>query len=114
MVESYLQKLQGKLEVIDYIPRNELLERLASMDFLVNFDNNTSVQLPSKLIDYAVVGRPVLNISHKFNGEHVKEFIRRDYSKQMQLPDPIKYHIRNISKLFITLFNILILLVTCK
>jgi len=54
MLLPFKQLLQDKLEIRDYIPRNDLIIALSGMDFLINFDNNTNTQLPSKLIDYAI------------------------------------------------------------
>ncbi len=103
MLESYLPKLDGRLEIFDYIPRHELLDKLANMDFLVNFDNNTDVQIPSKLIDYAIVGRPVLNITRGFCGDDLISFLKKDYSKKMMIPDIKQYHISLIAQKFIEL-----------
>lgn len=76
---------------------------LNTMDFLVNFDNNTALNSPSKLIDYAITGRPVLNIEKTFNREHLQEFLNGDYRNKMELPDPECYHIKNISNRFLSL-----------
>jgi hypothetical protein len=103
LLDDYKIKLNEKLLISDYIPRSELMEVLADMDFLINFDNNTSLNSPSKLIDYAITGRPVLNIKNNFSGEDLMAFLRSDYSKKMQLPDPEQFHIRNISKQFLDL-----------
>jgi hypothetical protein len=73
------------------------------MDFLVNFDNNTSLNSPSKLIDYAITGRPVLNIEKTFNKEYLSEFLNGDYRNRMELPDPKGYHIKHISDRFLSL-----------
>jgi hypothetical protein len=104
LLDEYKVKLNEKLIISDYIPRSELMKVLAKMDFLINFDNNTSLNSPSKLIDYAIVNRPVLNINQNFNGEDLVEFLNRDYRKRMLLPDPEQYHIKNISRLFLDLF----------
>jgi hypothetical protein len=103
MLESYLERLQGKLEILDFIPRQTLIEKLSDMDFLINFDNNTDVQLPSKLIDYAITERPVLNIKKGFDRDDALAFINRNYSKKMILPDIRQYHISIIAQKFIEL-----------
>ncbi|OQB58694.1 MAG: hypothetical protein BWX96_02955 [Bacteroidetes bacterium ADurb.Bin145] len=105
ILEKYKFLLHEKLIVSDYIPRQELMEVLKKMDFLINFDNNTELNSPSKLIDYAIAQRPVLNITKDFNGEDLKAFLRGDYSNQMLLPDINQYHIRNISHLFLDLLE---------
>ncbi len=105
MLNQYKDELNEKLIVSDYIPRSELLKVLAKMDFLINFDNNTPLNSPSKLIDYAIVNRPVLNIERKFNSSQLLEFFNGDYSSRMNLPSPDQYHIRNVTKLFLNLLK---------
>jgi len=105
LLDPYREKLNGKLEVYGFIPREQLLQVLRSMSFLINFDNNTSLNVPSKLIDYALTGRPVLNIKREFKGDEVKAFLEGDYRYRMPLPDPEHYHIRNISNLFLDLLS---------
>ena len=75
------------------------------MDFLINFDNNTTLNVPSKLIDYSITGRPVLNIKKEFSAESVTNFLQGNYSDRMQLPDPICYHIRIVSGQFLELLK---------
>jgi hypothetical protein len=103
LLDKYKSELGEKLIISDYIPREELLGILSKMDFLVNFDNSTSLNVPSKLIDYAITNRPVLNINKNFDPEDILAFLRGDYNKRMYLPDPEIYHIKNVSDLFLKL-----------
>lgn len=107
LLSDYKSKMGDKLEIHSYIPRNELLEKMKSMDFLVNIENgNTSVQVPSKLIDYALSGRPVLSVnSYKIDEGNIERFLNADYSGQMQMPDLDKYDIRVVAKQFLELYN---------
>lgn len=105
LIDEYKVALNGELLVSDYIPRNDLMKILARMDFLINFDNNTSLNSPSKLIDYVIANRPVLNITNNFIGEDLLAFLKRDYGKRMLLPEPEQFHIRNISRLFLDLLE---------
>jgi hypothetical protein len=102
-LDQYKELLQGKLFISDYIPRGDLMKVLARMDFLINFDNNTTLNSPSKLIDYAIARRPVLNIRKDFSTNDVALFLEGNYSRRMVLPDPEHYHIQNISILFLDL-----------
>lgn len=102
---DFEEKLKGKLYISSYIPRNELLTVLKGTDFLINFDNNTTFNSPSKLIDYAIVNRPVLNIKRNFNENDLLAFLNGDYKKQMSLPDIERYHIKNVADLFLDLFE---------
>ncbi|SMO50020.1 hypothetical protein SAMN06265379_10238 [Saccharicrinis carchari] len=105
MLNGYKEKLKGKLVVSGYIPRDELMEILPGMDFLVNFDNNTQLNSPSKLIDYAIVNRPVLNIGRDFKQQSILNFIKGDYTDAMPLPNPEEFHISHVSKQFIDLLK---------
>jgi len=103
LLNKYSLPLKGKLMVSAYVARNELMKTLLKMDFLINFDNNTTLNVPSKLIDYAIVNRPVLNIDKNFSFEKLLAFLTKDYSGRMILPNPEKYHIKHVSQQFIEL-----------
>lgn len=101
LYEKYKELLKGRLSLNSYVPREQLLQVLRKMDFLINFDNNSSLNSPSKLIDYAIVGRPVLNITNNFNPDDVYSFLDGDYKQKMNLPDPEQFHIRVIAEKFL-------------
>jgi glycosyltransferase involved in cell wall biosynthesis len=103
LINHYKSQLNGKLEVKDYISRPKLLEFMTQMDFLVNFDNNTGVQMPSKLIDYALVDRPILNIKNEPDTQMVDEFLQGDYSRRMEIINIEQYNIENVVRQFIDL-----------
>jgi hypothetical protein len=103
MLIEFQEKLNDKLVISGYIPRSELMDKMSGMDFLINFDNNSSRHLPSKLIDYALTNRPVLNIKKDFKEEHMISFLNGDYVNRMDLPDPEQYHIKNVAMLFLKL-----------
>jgi hypothetical protein len=105
ILEPYRANLGEKLAVSGYIDRDELLNRLSEMDFLINFDNHTSLNVPSKLIDYVLTNRPVLNINRHFDPGVLLAFLDRDYSLRMQLPDPEQYHIGRVAKQFLDLLK---------
>ena len=44
------------------IAREELPAKMAEMDFLLSYGNNTSFQLPSKVADYIAVGLPIIHV----------------------------------------------------
>jgi len=99
----FKRTLGEKLIIREYIPREELLVVLSGMDFLINFDNNTGTQLPSKLIDYAITGRPVLNVTSKTDFSELVEFLNGNYRRKMELDHPMSYDIRVVAKKFIHL-----------
>ena len=103
-VNPFKSKLGDKLIVSDYIPRLELLYRLSQMDFLVNLTNKSTVQSPSKLIDYGLSRRPVLDISTPFEEyEPFSSFMKKDYSKSHPRIDTEKYNIINVANQFLDL-----------
>lgn len=106
LIASYKERLGNKLVVSDYIDRTELIYRMSSYDFLLNIENGTSVQTPSKLIDYALAKRPVLSLnSQNVDRAKFERFINRDYSQQMELPDVENYNIINVAKTFVDLME---------
>ena len=100
LLKPYKEKLNDKLEVREYVPRKELLQVLSKVDFLVNFDNNTTTQLPSKLIDYSIADRPVLNITSKLNTDIIQEFMEGNYSNKMDILPSQNFDIRLVAKKF--------------
>lgn len=105
ILDPFVSKLNGKLIISDYIPRAELLIKLAKMDFLINFDNNTLVQLPSKLIDYIIVNRPVLNIKKTLDEDVIRQFLKGQYYNAMKMDDVDQYRIENVCHKFLSLSN---------
>jgi glycosyltransferase involved in cell wall biosynthesis len=102
---SYKETLGDKLEIHPYIPRKELLNILSQADFLINFDNNTTTQLPSKLIDYSIAGRPVLNIKSKLDEDVIDEFLDGNYSHKMKLMPSEDFDIRLVARKFVGFHN---------
>ena len=99
----FRQRLGERLVCCKPIPRRDLLPLLCQADFLINFDNNNTVQLPSKLIDYSISGRPVLNVRKDFDIQLIQDFLHGDYSRRMQLPDVSFFDIRNVAEAFLRL-----------
>lgn len=105
LLEPYFEKLGDKLEIRNLVPREELLENLKKMDFLLNLENaNAEGQTPSKLIDYAIANRPVLSI-HPFQDdfEVLNQFLKGDFSNEKELPDIKQYQIENVVDQFLNL-----------
>lgn len=106
MLSNYVQLLKGKLEIHNYIPRKELFVKLCKSDFLLNLENGTSVQSPSKLIDYALSERPILSLnSQNIDNEKFVEFLNGDYTKRLVVDDISKFDIRNVTNKFIELMK---------
>jgi hypothetical protein len=106
LVEPFVAKSKGRIEIKDYISRTELLYELSKMDFLVNFEYNPVIQSPSKLIDYGLTRKPILNsISKEFKPTIIDEFLHGNYTNQFQIPDFDKYRIENVCASFLNLTN---------
>lgn len=104
LLNKHIKRLAGRLVVEKYIPRELLLDELSKMDFLINFENKNLQQSPSKLIDYAIIGRPVLSIPHKCNNfENFDMFMRGDFSQSAQLPDINDHDIELVANKFLNL-----------
>lgn len=104
MIEPYLEKAEGRIEIRDYIPRKKLLNKLAGMDFLVNFENASSLMMPSKLIDYYLTGRPVLSVSGtELDRGSVDEFLEGNYEQKYDFKNMDRYRIENVCKRFLEL-----------
>jgi hypothetical protein len=106
IVEPFKIALGAKLEVKEYIPRNDLLNVMSKADFLVNFENGTSVQSPSKLIDYALAKRPILSIeSLKLDEDNVDAFFEGNYKDQLIVENIEQFNIKNVVNNFISLIK---------
>lgn len=106
LVQPYLESGNGKIEIRDYLPRKELLHFLSGMDFLVNFENETVLQLPSKLIDYYLTGRPVLSVSSfEIDKTVIKEFLFGDYQNRYFFENMDRYKIEHVCGQFLNLFH---------
>jgi hypothetical protein len=105
LIAPYQKILGDKLEIRDLVSRKELLKILASMDFLLNFENvNTPTAIPSKLIDYAIVSRPILSIHpNKIDRVKINDFFKRDYTKRISISNVEQYNISNVVQKFINL-----------
>lgn len=104
LLDEYKKKLGDRLEIREPLPREELVHVMATMEFVVNFDNENSNQKPSKLIDYAMSKRPILSFnSRTFKPKVFKEFLQGNYAGQEQI-DLSQYDIRNVVDKFEELF----------
>lgn len=106
MIRDAQQYVHGKIILHDALPRETLIQRLATADFLINFDNTTAHATPSKLIDYAMTHRPVLSFNERtFRPEAFTAALHGNYSAQTELPDLSQYDIRNIAAQFLELIQ---------
>jgi len=104
LVEPWRNKSDGRIEIRDYIPRPELLKTLSKMDFLVNFENQSPLMMPSKLIDYYLTGRPVLNVSNEsLDPARIMQFLKGNYENKFNYNGVDQYRIENVCNRFLEL-----------
>jgi hypothetical protein len=104
--EKYKRILGNKLELRNFVDRKTLITELSNADFLVNvdtiYDSDTNVEaVPSKLIDYAISGRPILNLSSAYLDEDlVMEFFNKNFRRQ-RVVDISVYDIESVATKFL-------------
>lgn len=107
LIDEYLIKypsLRGKIKVTS-IPHEELIYELSRMHFLVNIENLSNTQIPSKLIDYGMAGRPIFSCNEKsFMPEELDHFMEGDYSGKLEI-NVQRYNIKRIADEFIELYE---------
>ncbi|MDR2527011.1 MAG: glycosyltransferase [Rickettsiales bacterium] len=104
--DKYVDLLGEKLILNDFVSRENLLKTLSSMDFLINIKNESDVQKPSKLIDYYLSKRPILEIKSNFEEkQYFEEFCNGDYTHKMKGDDISEYDISNVADKFIELYD---------
>lgn len=106
LIEPFAKKSNGRIKLHPVISREEVLFELSKMHFVVNFENSGTTQSPSKLIDYAILKKPVLSVKFKeLDKAKVLRFLEKDFSGQMILGDIEKYRIENVCAAFLDLLN---------
>jgi hypothetical protein len=104
LIKSYAVRSKGRIIIKPYIPRLKLLYELSKLDFVVNFENAGQKQIPSKLIDYSIIKKPILTVnSIKHNQKLTNEFLNGDYSNALHLENLEIYKIENVAKAFLQL-----------
>lgn len=104
LVIPFVEKSRGRIVLHGPVPRRELLYELSKMDFVVNIENVGSRQTPSKLIDYAIIRKPILSIKYQdSNISVVDEFLAGDYRHQLVIDNPDQYRIETVSQKFLAL-----------
>lgn len=105
---DFKSKLGDKLETRNLIDRRELMKILGGMDFLININNKSVVQAPSKLIDYALSKRPIMNISSDFTESErytFDKFMSGDFSNQFVVDNISQFEITNVCNQFVELYK---------
>lgn len=104
--KKYENLSKGRIKYMIGYGRGDIIKACSQADFLINVKNPSSVQTPSKLIDYGIAGRPILDISNDFcEHKEFEEFCNDDFHNQLALPNLEQYRIENVVNQFIRLTN---------
>lgn len=95
---------------VEKIPRIELIYELSKFDFLVNINerklDGRLIAVPSKLIDYQLSKRPILNYVYgNLNEKIVVEFLNENYYGRYMDQDFERFSINNVIDSFLKLTN---------
>lgn len=102
--EKYVKESNEQIEYIVGKCRNEVVFECSKADFLINIVNPNSVQTPSKLIDYGIAGRPVLDIPNNFTDPTMfLQFYKGNYSGQHKITFLDRFKIENVAQQFVDL-----------
>lgn len=103
-LSKYKELLREKLELRDYVPREQLLRELSAMDFLIHIETKSSVQKSSKLIDYTLINKPILPIKTKeVDRQRFNDFLQGNYSEGLKISNIEDYNIINVANQFLNL-----------
>ena len=103
LLNKYIKLLGNKLVIHNMIPREDAIYELSKMDFLINLENLSESQAPSKLIDYGLTGRPVYSFDQlNFSMETLSKFLNADYRLTTSI-DLVPFDIRNVAEQFLQL-----------
>lgn len=104
LVEPFVEASKGRIQIRKILDRESLLYAMSQMDFVVNFENVGNTQTPSKLIDYAILEKPILSVkTGGLKADVVLEFLNGDYHNTLVIPDTDQYRIENVAKKFLAL-----------
>jgi len=76
-----------KVSFFDSVSRQSAYQNMLEADGLLNIGNDTSYQLPSKLIEYAFLEKPILNISSITNDSSARFLKNHTQSKTINFAD---------------------------
>lgn len=62
MLRTFQARNEGAIFVHGLVARDKVKEAMQGADVLVNLGNRSCLQLPSKVIEYAAMGKPILNL----------------------------------------------------
>jgi hypothetical protein len=104
LVEPFVAASNGRIQLKGIVDRDTLLYEMSKMDFVINFENVGHTQTPSKLIDYAILKKPILSIkTGGLKTDVVREFLENNYRNALVIKDYEQYRIENVAQKFLEL-----------
>ena len=102
--EKYVRDSNGQIVYIIGKGRKDVVWECSKADFLINITNPTTVQTPSKLIDYGIANRPILDVENNFiDPTSFMKFFEGDYSCKHKIDFLDNYRIENVARQFVEL-----------
>jgi len=102
-IKNYVKNLEDKLELIPNTPRDDVIFNLSKCDFLINVENITTNQIPSKIIDYVLSKRPIYTFyPENFNEKIFNDFLNGKYDNGYNF-DIKDYNIKKVAEQFLNL-----------
>lgn len=83
--ELYKDLLDNKIFIHGLVTHNIALRAMKEADFLINIGNNTSYQLPSKMVEYMSSGKPIINFISSSNDSSLA--LIKDYPLHINIID---------------------------
>lgn len=74
ILERHRAESGGRVQLHGVVSRAEALDAMSRADVLVNLGNETAFQLPSKVVEYAAAGKPVVNIASRHEDSSIEFF----------------------------------------
>lgn len=107
-LDNVLQKytnLRNRMRMQLCVPHDELITELSKMHFLINIENLSNTQIPSKLIDYGMTKRPIFSCNEQnFDPLKLERFFQGDYTGGYEV-DASEYDIETIANKFLDLYK---------
>ncbi len=72
---SYRSMVNKNLFLHGLVPREEVLQAMDNATVLINIGNDNMYQLPSKIVEYVLTGKPIINIA-KLSNDSSTEFLQ--------------------------------------
>ncbi|WP_293872266.1 hypothetical protein, partial [Flavobacterium sp.] len=97
-VSPFIAASRGRIIIKPIVLREKLLFELSKMHFVVNFENVGFKQTPSKLIDYLIIGKPVMSVAFgNLQPNIFYDFFKGNYEQKMILPEKNNYRIEKVA-----------------